>query len=138
MKMLKNGWMRSGTVSMNSKAYYELNKRIQELEGEIKILELNEITQSKRYIELKASLRTMNFCIKTMFLHKDNACLVKKDKEMTRSAILTEVAGIRQALNSARWVLNEEDIQDIAKIILRATERNEIDKNKWESKYIEV
>ncbi len=53
---------------MNSKAYYELNKRIQELEGEIKILELNEITQSKRYIELKASLRTMNFCIKTMFL----------------------------------------------------------------------
>ena len=80
----------------------------------------------------------MNFCIKTMFLHKDNACLVKKDKEMTRSAILTEVAGIRQALNSARWVLNEEDIQDIAKIILRATERNEIDKNKWESKYIEV
>ena len=130
--------MRSGTVSMNSKAYYELNKRIQELEGEIKILELNEITQSKRYIELKASLRTMNFCIKTMFLYKDNACLVKKDKEMTRSAILTEVAGIRQALNSARWVLNEEDIQDIAKIILRATERNEIDKNKWESKYIEV
>ena len=123
---------------MNSKAYYELNKRIQELEGEIKILELNEITQSKRYIELKSSLRTMNFCIKTMFLHKDNACLVKKDKEMTRSAILTEVAGIRQALNSARWVLNEEDIQDIAKIILRATERNEIDKNKWESKYIEV
>lgn len=123
---------------MNSKAYYELNKRIQELEGEIKILELNEITQSKRYIELKASLRTMNFCIKTMFLYKDNACLVKKDKEMTRSAILTEVAGIRQALNSARWVLNEEDIQDIAKIILRATERNEIDKNKWESKYIEV
>lgn len=123
---------------MNSKAYYELNKRIQELEGEIKILELNEITQSKRYIELKASLRTMNFCIKTMFLHKDNACLVKKDKEMTRSAILTEVAGIRQALNSARWVLTEEDIQDIAKIILRATERNEIDKNKWESKYIEV
>ena len=123
---------------MNSKAYYELNKRIQELEGEIKILELNEITQSKRYIELEASLRTMNFCIKTMFLHKDNACLVKKDKEMTRSAILTEVAGIRQALNSARWVLNEEDIQDIAKIILRATERNEIDKNKWESKYIEV
>lgn len=123
---------------MNSKAYYELNKRIQELEGEIKILELNEITQSKRYIELKASLRTMNFYIKTMFLHKDNACLVKKDKEMTRSAILTEVAGIRQALNSARWVLNEEDIQDIAKIILRATERNEIDKNKWESKYIEV
>lgn len=130
--------MRSGTVSMNSKAYSELNKRIQELEGEIKILELNEITQSKRYIELKASLRTMNFCIKTMFLHKDNACLVKKDKEMTRSAILTEVAGIRQALNSARWVLTEEDIQDIAKIILRATERNEIDKNKWESKYIEV
>lgn len=130
--------MRSGTVSMNSKAYYELNKRIQELEGEIKILELNEITQSKRYIELKASLRTMNFCIKTMFLHKDNACLVKKDKEMTRSAILTEVAGIRQALNSARWVLNEEDIKNIAKIILRATERNEIDKNKWESKYIEV
>lgn len=123
---------------MNSKAYYELNKRIQELEGEIKILELNEITQSKRYIELKASLRTMNFCIKTMFLHKDNACLVKKDKEMTRSAILTEVAGIRQALNSARWVLNEEDIKNIAKIILRATERNEIDKNKWESKYIEV
>lgn len=57
---------------------------------------------------------------------------------MTRSDILTEVAGIRQALNSARWVLNEEDIQDIAKIILRATERNEIDKNKWESKYIEV
>lgn len=130
--------MRSGTVSMNSKAYYELNKRIQELEGEIKILELNEITESKRYIELKASLRTMNFCIKTMFLHKDNACLVKKDKEMTRSEILTEVAGIRQALNSARWVLNEEDIKDIAKIILRATERNEIDKNKWESKYIEV
>lgn len=123
---------------MNSKAYYELNKRIQELEGEIKILELNEITESKRYIELKASLRTMNFCIKTMFLHKDNACLVKKDKEMTRSEILTEVAGIRQALNSARWVLNEEDIKDIAKIILRATERNEIDKNKWESKYIEV
>ena len=130
--------MRSGTVSMNSKAYYELHKKRQELEGEIKILELNEITQSKRYIELKASLRTMNFYIKTMFLHKDNACLVKKDKEMTRSAILTEVAGIRQALNSARWVLNEEDIQDIAKIILRATERNEIDKNKWESKYIEV
>lgn len=123
---------------MNSKAYYELHKKRQELEGEIKILELNEITQSKRYIELKARLRTMNFCIKTMFLHKDNACLVKKDKEMTRSAILTEVAGIRQALNSARWVLNEEDIQDIAKIILRATERNEIDKNKWESKYIEV
>ena len=123
---------------MNSKAYYELHKKRQELEGEIKILELNEITQSKRYIELKASLRTMNFYIKTMFLHKDNACLVKKDKEMTRSAILTEVAGIRQALNSARWVLNEEDIQDIAKIILRATERNEIDKNKWESKYIEV
>lgn len=57
---------------------------------------------------------------------------------MTRSEILTEVAGIRQALNSARWVLNEEDIQDIAKIILRATERNEIDKNKWESKYSEV
>lgn len=57
---------------------------------------------------------------------------------MTRSDILTEVAGIRQALNSARWVLNEEDIKDIAKIILRSTERNEIDKNKWESKYIEV
>ena len=57
---------------------------------------------------------------------------------MTRSDILTEVAGIRQALNSARWVLQEEDIKDIAKIILRATERNEIDKNKWESKYIEV
>ncbi|WP_195926713.1 hypothetical protein [Sarcina ventriculi] len=57
---------------------------------------------------------------------------------MTRSDILTEVAGIRQALNSARWVLTEEDIQDIAKIILRATKRNEIDKNKWESKYIEV
>ena len=57
---------------------------------------------------------------------------------MTRSEILTEVAGIRQALNSARWVLNEEDIKDIAKIILRATERNEIDKNKWESKDIEV
>lgn len=57
---------------------------------------------------------------------------------MNRSAILTEVAGIRQALNSARWVLNEEDIKDIAKIILRSTERNEIDKNKWESKYIEV
>lgn len=57
---------------------------------------------------------------------------------MNRSDILTEVAGIRQALNSARWVLTEEDIQDIAKIILRATERNEIDKNKWESKYIEV
>lgn len=57
---------------------------------------------------------------------------------MNRSEILTEVAGIRQALNSARWVLNEEDIQDIAKIILRATERNEIDKNKWESKYSEV
>lgn len=49
---------------------------------------------------------------------------------MTRSDILTEVAGIRQALNSARWVLNEEDIKDIAKIILRATERNEIDKSK--------
>lgn len=57
---------------------------------------------------------------------------------MTRSDILTEVAGIRQALNSARWVLTEEDIKDIAKIILRATERNERDKNKWESKYIEV
>ena len=57
---------------------------------------------------------------------------------MNRSDILTQVALLRQALNSARWVLNEEDIQDIAKIILRATERNEIDKNKWESKYIEV
>lgn len=110
---------------MNSKVYYELNKRIQELEGEIQFLELNEITHSKRYIELKASLRTMNFCIKTMFLHKDNACLVKKDKEMTRSEILTEVAGVRQALNSARWVLNEEDIKNIAQIILNATDRAE-------------
>lgn len=110
---------------MNSKAYYELNKRIQELEGEIQFLELNEITHSKRYIELKASLRTMNLCIKTMFLHKDNAYLVKKDKEMTRSEILTEVAGIRQALNSARWVLNEEDIKNIAQIILNATDRAE-------------
>lgn len=45
---------------------------------------------------------------------------------MTRSEILTEVAGIRQALNSARWVLTEEDIKDIAKIILRATEKRQL------------
>lgn len=44
---------------------------------------------------------------------------------MTRSDILTEVAGIRQALNSARWVLNEEDIKNIAQIILNATDRAE-------------
>ena len=49
---------------------------------------------------------------------------------MTRSDILTEVAGIRQALNSARWVLQEEDIKEIAEIILRSTEREQIFNNK--------
>ena len=49
---------------------------------------------------------------------------------MTRSEILTEVVGLKDALNTAKWILNEEDIKDIARIILRATERNEIDKSK--------
>lgn len=44
---------------MNSKAYYALNKRRQEIEGEIEILEINEVTESKRYIELKAWIRNI-------------------------------------------------------------------------------
>lgn len=44
---------------------------------------------------------------------------------MTRSEILTEVVGLKDALNTAKWILNEEDIKDIARIILRATERKE-------------
>ena len=76
---------------MNSKAYYELHKKRQELEEEIKILEkrirklkqeilkkdlperkkihkeINKIIQSERCIELKASLKTINFCINTVF-----------------------------------------------------------------------
>lgn len=83
--------MRSGTVSMNSKAYYELHKKRQELEEEIKILEkrirnlkqemlkkdlperkkiqkeINKIVESEKSIELQASLKTINFCINTVF-----------------------------------------------------------------------
>lgn len=83
--------MRSGTVSMNSKAYYKLHKKRQELEEEIKILEkrirnlkqemlkkdlperkkiqkeIDKIIQSERSIELQASLKTINFCINTVF-----------------------------------------------------------------------
>lgn len=44
---------------------------------------------------------------------------------MTRSDILTQVALLRQALNSARWILNEEDIKDINKIINSAKKREE-------------
>lgn len=76
---------------MNSKAYYELHKKRQELEEEIEILEkrirklkqeilqkdlperkkiqkeINKIMQSERCIELQASLKTINFCINTVF-----------------------------------------------------------------------
>lgn len=76
---------------MNSKAYYELHKKRQELEEEIKSLEIrirnlkqemlkkdlperkkiqkeiNKIIQSERSIELQASLKTINFCINTVF-----------------------------------------------------------------------
>lgn len=76
---------------MNSKAYYELHKKRQELEEEIKILEkrirnlkqemlkkdlperkkiqkeINKIVESEKSIELQASLKTINFCINTVF-----------------------------------------------------------------------
>jgi transposase len=83
----KKNWV----VKMNSKAYYELHKKRQELEEEIKILEkrirnlkqemlkkdlperkkiqkeINKIVESEKSIELQASLKTINFCINTVF-----------------------------------------------------------------------
>lgn len=44
---------------------------------------------------------------------------------MNRSDILTQVALLKQDLNSARWILNEEDIKEINKIINKAKERKE-------------
>ena len=82
---------KSWVVKMNSKAYYELHKKRQELEEEIEILEkrirnlkqemlkkdlperkkiqkeINKIIQSEKSIELQASLKTINFCINTVF-----------------------------------------------------------------------
>ena len=44
---------------------------------------------------------------------------------MNRSDILTQVALLRQVLNSARWILSEEDIKNINKIINSAKQRKE-------------
>lgn len=44
---------------------------------------------------------------------------------MTKQEIHREVKGLNIALTLANDVLIEEDIKDIAKIILRATERGE-------------